>query len=51
MKLKNIINKKIKEIEKNKIDGIFSQKDFLSPSYINLTNPKYIEFNYYKLLS
>ena len=45
MKLKNIINKKIKEIEKNKIDGIFSQKDFLSPSYINLTNPKYIEID------
>ena len=41
--IKNNIRKKINE--KNKIDGTFSDKDFLSPSYINLTNPKYIEID------
>ncbi len=38
-------NKKQKEKNKNKIDGIFTEKDFLSPSYINLSNPKYIEID------
>ena len=27
------------------MQGIFSEKDFLSPSYINLNNPKYIEID------
>ena len=36
---------KQKEKNKNKLDGIFTQKDFLSPSYINLSNPKYIEID------
>ena len=33
-------------------EGIFSQKDFLSPSYINISNPKYFEVdnNYYSTL-
>ena len=48
--IKNIlkeIKKKIpkKENKKEKIEGIFTQKDFLSPSYINLSNPKYIEID------
>ena len=45
MELKNIIKQKIKTKEKNKLQGIFTEKDFLSPSYINLTNPKYIEID------
>jgi len=50
MNLKNNIKKiknKIKFKEKNKknLEGIFSQKDYLSPSYINLSNPKYIEID------
>ena len=34
------------------MEGVFSQKDFLSPSYINLSNPKYIEIDntYYSTL-
>ena len=48
--IKNIlkeIKEKIpkKENKKEKIEGIFIQKDFLSPSYINLSNPKYIEID------
>ena len=42
-------NKKIKQNKiKNKInflDGIISNNDFLAPSYINLSNPKYIEID------
>lgn len=48
MIIKNKIKEKLKSKEKNnkiKIEGIFTQKDFLSPSYINLTNPKYIEID------
>ncbi|MBR2703883.1 MAG: ATP-binding protein [Clostridia bacterium] len=50
-----IINNKIKK--NNKIinliqNGIFSNKDFISPSYINILNPKYIEIDniYYSTL-
>ena len=34
------------------IGGTFSNKDYLSPSYINLNNPKYIEIDgiYYSSL-
>ena len=39
-KINNLINK---EKNNNNLDGIFSEKDYLSPSYINLNNPKYIE--------
>ncbi len=48
MKIKNILKEKfkIKENNKNKLDGIFTEKDFLSPSYINLSNPKYIEIDH-----
>ena len=61
----NLINKIIKKIkikdEKNKInkneklnflEGSFSEKDFLSPSYINNSNPKYLEIDgiYYSSL-
>ena len=55
-KLKEIKNKIIKNNIKNKInkkeeknfeflEGIFTEKDFLSPSYINISNPKYIEID------
>ena len=56
----NLINKlKNKKIKKNKInnnldflDGSFTDKNYLAPSYINLLNPKYIEIdnNYYSSL-
>ena len=47
MELKNVIKEKLKTKEKNKknLKGIFTEKDFLSPSYINLTNPKFIEID------
>ena len=31
--------------KKNNIEGVFSTKDNISPSYINLNNPKYIEID------
>ena len=34
-----------KEKNKNEIKGIFNKKDLISPSYINLNNPKYIEID------
>ena len=56
----NLINKlKNKKIKKNEInnnldflDGSFTDKNYLAPSYINLLNPKYIEIdnNYYSSL-
>ena len=27
------------------LDGIRTRKDFISPSYINITNPKYLEID------
>ena len=56
----NLINKlKNKKIKKNEINnnldflnGSFTDKNYLAPSYINLLNPKYIEIdnNYYSSL-
>ena len=49
--INNIFYKKIKQKninEENKLilnDGIFSEIDFISPSYINLNNPKFIEID------
>lgn len=37
--------KKKKETKENKIEGIFGEKDYIAPSYINLANPKYIEID------
>ena len=52
-KLKNKKNKK-NEINNNLdfLDGSFTDKNYLAPSYINLLNPKYIEIdnNYYSSL-
>ena len=51
MILKNILKLIIKkenynkEKNKNEIKGIFNKKDLISPSYINLNNPKYIEID------
>ena len=42
------INKKIQKNNKEKInflEGTISDNDFLAPSYINLSNPKYIEID------
>lgn len=39
---------KIKKEKKNNIQGKFSKKDYISPAYINLKNPKFIEIdNFY----
>ena len=38
----NFIKNKIKD---NKLIGTFSKKDKISPSYINLSNPRYIEID------
>lgn len=49
-KIKNKIKNKINNKEKNnkKINGgFFSEKDFISPTYINLKNPKYLEIDEY----
>jgi conjugal transfer ATP-binding protein TraC len=47
IKIKDSIkNKQILKSEKMKFEeGIFSEKDYISPSYINLSNPKYIEID------
>lgn len=45
---KKQILKKENKIEKNKIEflsGAFSDKDYLSPSYINIKNPRYLEID------
>lgn len=36
---------KEKNKEKNDLKGIFQNNDFISPSYINITNPYYIEID------
>ena len=43
--LENKIKNNTKQNKTTQIDGIFSDKDYLSPSYINLSNPKYIEID------
>lgn len=40
-----IKNKKDNIPKFNFLEGVFLDKDFLSPSYINLSNPKYIEID------
>ena len=45
-KIKNKINNKEKNNKKIN-SGIFSEKDFISPTYINLKNPKYLEIDEY----
>ena len=52
-KLKNNKKEKNNKVEKlDFLEGGFSDKDYLAPSYINLSNPKYIEIdnNYYASL-
>lgn len=45
-KIKNnfLLKKNNKKIE-NKLNGIFTKKDFISPSYISNLNPKYLEID------
>ena len=42
--LEKFLNK-IKDKEKIYLEGSFNEKDLISPSYINLNNPKYIEID------
>ena len=46
--IKNIIKKlniKSKEKEESFLDGKFSDKDYICPSYINMQNPKFLEID------
>ena len=43
--LKNIFKNKLNEENSILNNGFFYDKDFISPSYINLNNPKYIEID------
>ena len=45
-------NKLLKKDENKFLEGSFNNNDFISPSYINLKNPKYIEIDgiYYSSL-
>jgi len=36
---------KIIKIKKEDLDGIYTEKDYISPSYINLNNPRFIEID------
>ena len=40
-----IFNKMQNKKEENKLQGIFNEKDYISPSYINFSNPKYVEID------
>ena len=45
-KIKNIFDKKyIKENKDNFFEGIIEEKDKISPAYVNLQNPKFIEID------
>ena len=37
------INKNLNNKKENKIEGAIEEEDIISPSYINTTNPNYIE--------
>lgn len=52
IQLKNKINEKEEKNTLEFLEGTFSKKDFLAPSYINNTNPKYFEIDnvYYSSL-
>ena len=40
-----ILDVKNKKSNQRNIEGIFSEKDYISPSYIDITNPKYVEID------
>ena len=44
-KIEKIINRNIKENKDNFFEGTFNRKDEISPAYINLQNPKYLEID------
>ena len=44
-KIKNIFNKNEKEIKDNFFEGALDRKDNISPAYINMQNPKYLEID------
>ena len=44
-KIENLLNKNKKEKNDNFFEGSIDKKDIVSPAYINLQNPKYIEID------
>ena len=36
----------MKRKKENKLEGIFQNNDFIAPSYINITNPYYVEIDH-----
>ena len=44
-KIKNIFNKNEKETKDNFFEGTIDKKDNISPAYINMQNPKYLEID------
>ena len=44
-KIENIFNKNKKEINDNFFEGTIDKKDEISPAYINMQNPKYLEID------
>lgn len=44
-KIENLLNKKKKEKYDNFFEGSIDKKDIVSPAYINMQNPKYIEID------
>ena len=44
-KIKNVFNKNKKEFNDNFFEGTIDRKDEISPAYINMQNPKYLEID------
>ena len=44
-KIKNVFNKNKKEFNDNFFEGTIDRKDEISPAYINVQNPKYLEID------
>ena len=44
-KIKNIFDKNKKEFDDNFFEGTVNEKDKISPAYINMQNPKYLELD------
>ena len=44
-KIQKIFNKNHKEVDDNFFEGVIDKKDEISPAYINMQNPKYLEID------
>ena len=44
-KIQKIFNKNHKEVDDNNFEGVIDKKDEISPAYINMQNPKYLEID------